>query len=346
MRAHACRGVNRYISRLFADYGDRFVPAGVIPMDTPEMAVAELRHAAIELGMTSVVLAGNVARSVPAGGTRLDVFGLDSAYDYDPVWATCVELGLAPAFHSSLQYSHSARSISSYVYNHVGGIAGAHTVLCKALVLGGVLHRHPRLHLGFLEGGVAWAASLLADLVGHWAKRGGHAIGDLDPANLDVAAVLALVERYGDEQMRSNLDRIGEYLSRRPGRPAELDEFAAAGVASVEDLLEPFENRLFFGCEADDPLVGLAFGLNLEGTAVRLRPVLGSDVSHWDAPVMGDVMVEAYELLERGVLTPEQFRAFTFDNPVLLHGGANPSFFDRTTVADQAAALLTAEGLR
>jgi predicted TIM-barrel fold metal-dependent hydrolase len=342
MRAHACRGVNRYISRVFAGYEDRFVPAAVIPMDTPEMAIGELRHAAEDLGMKSVVLAGNVARPVPAGGARLDVFGLDSAHDYDPVWATCVELGLAPAFHSSLQYSHSARSVSSYVYNHVGGIAGAHTVLCKALFLGGVLRRHPALRIGFLEGGVAWAASLLADLVGHWNKRGGHAIADLDPDNLDVAAVLELVGRYGDDQMKANLDRIGEYLGRRPGRPQQLDEFADAGVTSVEDILEPFENRLFFGCEADDPLVGFTFGLDLEGTPATLRPILGSDVSHWDAPVMGDVMVEAYELMEHGVLTPEQFKAFTFDNPVLLHGGANPDFFVGTPVERQAGALLDA----
>lgn len=341
MRAHACAGVNRYIARLFAGYQDRLVPAAVVPMDTPEMAVAELRHA-VELGFTSVVLAGNVARPVPAGGTRLDVFGLDSAHDYDPVWAACVELGLAPAFHSSLQYSHSARSISSYVYNHVGGIAGNHAVLAKALFLGGVLRRFPELRIGFLEGGVAWGASLLADLVGHWRKRGGHAIGELDPANLDVAAVLELVGQYGDEQMKANLDRIGEHLSRRPGRPEQLDEFAAAGTTSVEDILEPFENRLFFGCEADDPLVGLAFGLDLEGTPAQLRPILGSDVSHWDAPIMGDVLVEAYELLERGQLDADQFRAFTFDNPVRMHGGANPEFFAGTPVAAEAAAVLGA----
>ena len=28
-----------------------------------------------------------------------DVIGLDSEYDYDPVWAKCLELGIAPSFH-------------------------------------------------------------------------------------------------------------------------------------------------------------------------------------------------------------------------------------------------------
>ncbi len=108
----------------------------------------------------------------------------------------------------------------------------------------------------------------------------------------------------------------------------------------MEDILEPFESRMFFGCEADDPLVGLAFGLDLEGTPARLRPMLGSDVSHWDAPVMSDVMVEAYELLEHGVVDAEQFRDFTFTNPVLMHGGANPDFFAGTSVEAEAAAVL------
>jgi hypothetical protein len=273
-------------------------------------------------------------------GSRLDVFGLDSPYDYDPVWEACVRNKVAPAFHSSLQQVHPARSITNYVFNHVNGIAGAHEVLCKAFFLGGVYRRFPELRIGFLEGGVTWGCALLADLIGHWDKRGGHAINDLDPANLDVAAVLALVERYGSTDMTNNLTELGEHLSRRPGRPAVLDEFAAAGVATVEDIIEPFETRLYFGCEADDPLISFGFHLNFEGRQVALKPMLGSDVSHWDAPVMSNVMIEAYELLERGSVTPEEFEQFTFSNPVRLHAGANPRFFEGTVCEGEAAAAL------
>ena len=45
---------------------------------------------------------------------------------------------------------------------------------------------------------------------------------------------------------------------------------------------------------------------------------------------MNQVIVEAYELLEHGLISPEQFKEFTFTNPVRLHGGANPSFFEGT----------------
>jgi len=344
LRAPVCRAVNQHTAALFAPFADRIRPAALIPMDDPDEAVDEIDHAAGSLGFKLVVLAGHATRAVGTSGDlaayRLDVFGLDSAADYDPVWRSCVRNGVAPVFHSSLQQNHPARSVSNYVYNHVGGIAHAHEALCKALVLGGVYRRFPTLRFGYLEGGVMWGASLLADLVGHWEKRGAHAITGLDPERLDVAAVMELVQRYGTDEMISNAGRIAAFLGRQPGRPAQLDEFAAAGVDSVQDLIEPFAERSFFGCEADDPLMPLAFDLTVAHRSVSLRPMLGTDVSHWDAPVMAAVLPEAYEAVEEGRLTHEQFRAFSFTNAVLLHGGMDPSFFEGTVCAREAAQVL------
>jgi predicted TIM-barrel fold metal-dependent hydrolase len=341
LRAPACRAVNRHTAALFAPYRDRLRTAAMIPMHTPEEAVAELEHAVGELNFTLVLLAGYAQRSGRNGtASRLDVFGLDSAADYDPVWAACDRLKVAPVFHSSLQSMHPARAISNYVFNHVGGIAGAHEALCKALFLGGVYRRFPSLRFGYLEGGVMWGASLLADLVGHWTKRGAHAIGDLDPSRLDVAAVMSLVEKYGTSDVVDNAGRIAQWLARRPGRPAQLDEFAAAGVISAEEIITPFAERSFFGCEADDPLMPLAFRLRIAGEPVGLRPMLGTDVSHWDAPVMNMVLPEAYEAVDDGRLGHDEFEAFVFSNVVRLHGGMNPSFFVDTPCEDQAAYVL------
>jgi hypothetical protein len=55
---------------------------------------------------------------------------------------------------------------------------------------------------------------------------------------------------------------------------------------------------------------------------------------------MSNVMVEAYELLERGSVTPQEFEQFTFTNPVRLHAGANPRFFEGTVCENQALAAL------
>ena len=117
----------------------------------------------------------------------LDQYGIDSAYDYDPVWARCRELGVSVAFHSGSIGWGSRQSISNYMYNHIGHLAEGQHALCKSLFMGGVTRRFPELNFAFLEGGVAWAASLFADLLGHWEKRNRRAMDALDPANIDYA---------------------------------------------------------------------------------------------------------------------------------------------------------------
>ena len=56
--------------------------------------------------------------------------------------------------------------------------------------------------------------------------------------------------------------------------------------------------------------------------------MLGSDISHWDVRDMTEPVAEAFELVEHGVITERDFRDLTFVNPVRLHAGANPEFFD------------------
>jgi hypothetical protein len=287
-------------------------------------------------------MAGYARRPVGDDGYRLDMFGLDSEYDYDPWWDTCVRLGVAPVVHSALQQHRVTRSISSYVYNHVNGLAAAHESLCKSLFLAGVTRRFPTLRIGFLEGGVAWACALFAGLVGHWEKRNRDSILELDPDRLDVEMLLQYFARYGEVAAIERLDDLREYFARPAARPAQLDEFAAVGIDRVDDLRDRFVPNFYFGCEADDPLVAWAFREDVNPLGARLRPVLGSDISHWDVRRMTDPIEEAYELVERGVITEQDFRELTFVNPVRLHGGANPRFF-ADTVCEAAATRVLAE---
>jgi hypothetical protein len=57
-------------------------------------------------------------------------------------------------------------------------------------------------------------------------------------------------------------------------------------------------------------------------------------------PNVLDVMPEAYELLEHGMVTEDDFRDFMFGNAVRLHGQMNPDFFKGTVVEKAAAAEL------
>jgi predicted TIM-barrel fold metal-dependent hydrolase len=342
------RAVNTWLAGLFKPYADRLTVGALIPMVTPDVAVAELRFAVRQLGFKTAVISGYARRYLGDSLAtprpyRLDHYGLDSLFDYDSFWAACVELGIAPVSHSAHQHHRVSRSPTSYVYNHIGGLATSHESLAKALFLGGVTRRFPKLRVGFLEGGVSWAASLFADLIGHWEKRNGETIKDLDPDRLDVDALMEFMNSYGEEPVLARLDRIREYFSRPAGRPTEINEFRATGIEKVEEFLELFVPRFYFGCEADDPLVAWAFAEKINPLGARFRPIFGSDISHWDVPDMTEPVAEAHELVERGVIGLDEFREFMFLNPVRLHGGANPRFFDGTVVAEAATAALAAD---
>ena len=69
--------------------------------------------------------------------------------------------------------------------------------------------------------------------------------------------------------------------------------------------------------------------------------MLGSDIGHWDVPDLRDVVEEAYELVEHGLMSDTEFRAFTFENAVRLHGGMNSRFFAGTTIEQAAGEVLT-----
>ncbi|MCA9509734.1 MAG: amidohydrolase family protein [Myxococcales bacterium] len=348
-----CQAVNAMHAREFGRYADRLTVGALLPMNTPDGAIATLEHA-VGLGLKAGVISGFARRPIAKlerehgpldpPVVRYDTYGLDSAHDYDPFWQRCCDLGVAPVSHSSTQQYHVARSVSSYVYNHVGGLARGHEALAKSLFLGGVTRRFPALRIGFLEGGVAWACSLLADLLGHWEKRNARAIRALDPARLDVDALMGHFERHGDAAVRASLASLRAYYAQPGARPEQLDEFEAVGIERAEDVRDRFVPSFFFGCEADDPLAGWAFAEGVNPFGARLHAMLGSDIAHWDVVDMKDPVPEAYEAVEHGRMTEADFRDFAFANAVRLHGGMNARFFEGTVVEAAAADVLAKEG--
>jgi len=346
-RRGACRAVNRCNADAFAGLGDRLAPVAAIPMHTPEEACDALTHAVDDLGFRTVLLAGYVQRpaayvaetnpDLAPWALWLDMYGLDSAYDYDAVWQRCRDLGVSPAFHSGSIGWGSRRSISNYMYNHLGHLAEGQHSLCKALLMGGVTRRFPDLAFAFLEGGVAWAVSLYSDLLGHWEKRNRAAMDHLDPAGIDRDEFAALFTRYGGAWIEAATR--GGATARAQEDPATLDEWAACEITRAEDLRDLFVPRFYFGCEADDPLTATAFDTRLNAFGARLNAMFGSDVAHWDVPDMREVLHEAWEMVERELLTEADFEAFMFRNPVRFVTAQNPDFFAGTVVEDAARAV-------
>jgi len=354
MRRATCRAFNLYHARIFREFSDRMTPAACIPMHTPQEAVEELEYAVGTLGMKAIMVAGYVARPIPAHPKDhaywLDTFCLDSAFDYDPVWAKCVELGVPPTFHSSSQGLGFRASVNNYMYNHIGHFAAAGEGLCKALFFAGVTRRFPQLKFGFLECGVGWACSLYSDLIGHWKKRNRAGMENYNPANLDRELFIELCERYGGDLVKGkfgspenrSLATVG--IHAFTGASTEdlgaLDDFAQTGVTQPSDVRNLFVPNFYFGCEADDPINAMAFDLKKNPYGARLRAIFSSDIGHWDVPDVTEVAQEAYELVDDGVITEQDFRDFVFVNPVRLWTDMNPHFFKGTVVESQVDKLL------
>ena len=352
-RRAACRAFNVYTADCFRDFADRMTPAAIIPVHTPDEAIEELEHAT-QLGFKVAMFGSLVPRPVEAVGTQdpevarfatwYDPLGLDSAYDYDKLWAKCVELRIAPTFHTGFRRQGLRLSPTNFTYNHIGHFAAAGHAVCKALFLGGVTRRFPTLNFAFLEGGVGWAAMLYADLIGHWDKRNRKALEHTDPRSLDRAMLMDLVRKYGSEEMAAALRQRDGWPDpdavKATGGIADLDDYSACRIERKEDIKDLFTSRLYFGCEADDPINAWAFDSRVNPMRSRLNALFGSDIGHFDVPDMMDVLPEAYELCEDGLITADDFRDFTFANAVRLWGTVNPAFFTGTVVEKPAADVL------
>jgi predicted TIM-barrel fold metal-dependent hydrolase len=347
VRRASCRAFNTFTAHYFADYADRLTPAAVIPMVTPDEAVAELEYVTGTLGLKVVKLGSLIPRPVAAAmdnAVRYDVLGLDSDHDYDPVWAACERLRLSPTFHRGSRGFALRMSPSNFVYNHVGHFSAANEALCKALFLGGVTRRFPKLKFGFLEGGAGWACQLLADLIEHWEKRSASGLADMDPGALDLDAIMALANEYGSENLIAALRRTNGIFdgegSGATGKIPDLDDFSRCAIRDKRDFLELFVKPFYFGCEADDRIAAWAYDRKHNPLHARLNTLFGSDFGHFDVSDMRHVLPEVYELVEDGLIGAADFRDFVFANPVRFHSEANPDFFRGTVIERQAAALL------
>ena len=349
-----CRAFNRFAATYYGEFADRMTVAATIPLHTPEEGIAELEHAAA-LGLKVALIPSFVRRPVAEVAERhpdlaqrvewLDTYGIDSAYDYDPFWAKSVELGFAVAAHSGTQGLPERSSISNYMYNHMGQFAAGGEMLAKSLLLGGVTRRFPTLRVALLEGGVANGCRLYADVIERWKKRNPAGLENYNPANLDLGLARDLFQRYGGAIVQGRLAQLEATLDYdAPAYDAALrDDFAALGVTRPEDFRDLFIPHFYFGCEADDPITAWAFDRRGNPFGAQVRAILSTDLGHWDVPDMRVALAEAYELVEDGRITADDFRDLAFTNQVTLYAGGNPNFFAGTLVEREAAELLAKE---
>ena len=108
---------NEEIARVVAARPDRFIGLGTLPMQAPNQAADELRHAVTVLGMRGAQIGSNIA------GRNLD------DPEFEPVWAAAAELDAFILVHPN-NVAGADRLSSYYLTNLIGNpldttIAGA-----------------------------------------------------------------------------------------------------------------------------------------------------------------------------------------------------------------------------
>lgn len=354
------RALNHFHADQYRAYADRLTPVAGIPMHNPKEAIEELEFAIKTLGLKVANIPGGVRRPIPAiaekypakdhpeiarHATYTDFYGIDSPHDYDPFWAKVVELGVPVTTHYGSQGWTGRHSTSNYMFNHIGHFADGSQAFAKALFFGGVTRRFPGLRVALLEGGADWGSHVFTHLVDRWEKRNRDAVRNYDPAAVDVDLLAALFDQHGADLLQGRAvdkatlvrDSLGLSAlphSREPN-DSEIDDFALAGIESVGDIRARWVDPFFFGSEADDRTVAAAFNHRVHPGGVKINAIWSSDVGHWDVPEFTEPLAETWDLVEQGVLSAQDFRAFTFGNPLRFYTEANPHFFDGTAVGRQ-----------
>ncbi|MEK9722476.1 MAG: amidohydrolase family protein [Rhodospirillaceae bacterium] len=135
----AARDMNDEMAEICAAHPDRFVALATIPMQNPEMAVAEMERAVNELGMRGVEISTN------DNGMELSDPSLEA------VFAKAQEMDIVVFIHPE-GFTQPNRMTQHYLINLVGHPLES-TLAISALIFDGVMERMPGLKICVAHGG-------------------------------------------------------------------------------------------------------------------------------------------------------------------------------------------------
>ena len=133
------RMINDGIAAACAKRPERLVGMGTVPLQAPELAIAEMRRCVKSLGLRGIEINSHV------NGKEL------AAPEFRGFFAAAEELGVLIFMHP-LGFSHGQRLSEHYLNNLIGNPIES-TIALSHLIFEGVLDRHPGLKLCVAHGG-------------------------------------------------------------------------------------------------------------------------------------------------------------------------------------------------
>jgi aminocarboxymuconate-semialdehyde decarboxylase len=137
--AWLARSLNELTMEAIGDRSDRFRAMAAVPLQAPDAAARELRHAMEELGMVAVEIATSIA------GRELDDPSLE------PFWTAAEQLDVLVLVHPYA--SIGSDRLTRYFLSNIVGNPAEETAAAAHLIYGGVLEAHPGLRVCLTHGG-------------------------------------------------------------------------------------------------------------------------------------------------------------------------------------------------
>lgn len=201
-----CKAWNSWIAKFCKEDPKRLKASALITLHDVDLAVAEVRRAVNELGVTALSLCPE-----PINGKRIH------DRHFDPLWAEIEKLGVALCFHPP------ARPKQDQVANKFFGHPNANIVALalrnpleliqavSSFCAGGVLEMFPGLRVAFLEGNCAWLPWLLYRLDERAKLHGPLADVPLSQKPSDYFLKQCFISMDPDEHLVSDvIKRIGD----------------------------------------------------------------------------------------------------------------------------------------
>ncbi|MBM3925444.1 MAG: hypothetical protein FJ320_05565 [SAR202 cluster bacterium] len=150
--AAMARGFNDWASDFCKTDPARFKGTGIVAQHNAAEAAREARRAVEELGMVGIAML-----PMPIAGKHVH------DQEFDVLWAELEGLNVPACFHGTsggLSKDYISARLAGHpafrTLSHASTFALELMLAAGSMILGGVLHRFPRLRVAFLEGNCSW----------------------------------------------------------------------------------------------------------------------------------------------------------------------------------------------
>ena len=164
LAAAVCRAYNRWLADYCKPYPDRLFGVAMLPLQSVELAIDEMRFAKKELGFHAGFIRPNPYSDKMIHEAR-----------YEPFWAAAEDLDFAIGFHEGASSGMPTVGVDRFDGRGARHII-SHTMemmlAAMSVIWGGIADRHPKLRVGFLESGGGWIAPWLDRMDRHFDDQG------------------------------------------------------------------------------------------------------------------------------------------------------------------------------